>query len=152
MSGDQSRLRKLNVSRRTAGEKMISALIDSINGDALRERAETLRNGMKCTVSLPIANQAYLNMDVVRGRNYYGSIVFEDGKAWLVRFRLPNHNAPPVEERNFDRYSEFAIYRFLAEAAIPVLRVYDFANNKDLSNTISAGYILIEKLVGKPLA
>ncbi|KAG6004297.1 hypothetical protein E4U21_001194 [Claviceps maximensis] len=62
VSGDESRLRKLNASRRTAGEKTISALIDSIDGDALRERAETLRHGMKFTVSLPSANQAYLNM------------------------------------------------------------------------------------------
>ncbi|KAJ4315182.1 hypothetical protein N0V84_008516 [Fusarium piperis] len=152
VSGDESRLRKLNASRRTAGEKIISALIDSIDGDALRERAETLRHGMKCTVSLPAANQAYLNMDVVGGRNYHGSIVFEDGKAWLARFRLPNHNAPPVEERNFDRRSEFATYRFLAEAAVPVPRVYDYADDEDPSNAVGAGYILVEKLAGKPLA
>ncbi|KAL2889320.1 Protein kinase-like (PK-like) [Ceratocystis lukuohia] len=91
---------------------MTSALIDSIDSDALRERAETLRHGMKCTVSLPPANEACFNMDVVERRNYHGSIVFEDGKAWLARYRLPNHNAPPVEERNFDRRSEFATYRF----------------------------------------
>ncbi|KAJ2906478.1 hypothetical protein MKZ38_001459 [Zalerion maritima] len=131
---------------------MISALIDSINDDALRERAETLRHGMKCTVSLPVANQAYLNMDIVGGRNYHGLIVFEDGKAWLARFRLPNHNAPPVEERNFDRCSEFATYRFLAEAGVPVPRVYDCADDEDPSNTVGAGYILVEKLEGRPLA
>ncbi|KAG5801501.1 hypothetical protein H9Q74_000384 [Fusarium xylarioides] len=151
VSGDESRLRKLNASRRTAGEKIISALIDSIDGDALRERAETLRR-MKCTVSLPVANQAYLKMDVVGGRNYHGSIVFEDGKAWLARFRLPNHNAPPVEERNFDRRSEFTTYRFLAEAAVPVPRVYDYADDEDPSNAVGAGYILVEKLAGKPLS
>lgn len=152
MSGDESRLRKLNASRRTAGEKIISALIDSIDGDALRERAETLRHGTKCTVTLPAANQAYLNTDIVGGRNYHGSIVFEDGQAWLARFRLPNHNAPPVEERNFDRRSEFATYRFLAEAAVPVPRVYDYADDEDPSNAVGAGYILVEKLAGKPLA
>uniref|UniRef100_A0A0B7JYV9 Aminoglycoside phosphotransferase domain-containing protein n=1 Tax=Bionectria ochroleuca TaxID=29856 RepID=A0A0B7JYV9_BIOOC len=152
VSGDESRLRKLNASRRTAGEKIISALIDSIDGDALRERAETLRHGTKCTVTLPAANQAYLNTDIVGGRNYHGSIVFEDGQAWLARFRLPNHNAPPVEERNFDRRSEFATYRFLAEAAVPVPRVYDYADDEDPSNAVGAGYILVEKLAGKPLA
>lgn len=68
---------------------MISALIDSINGDALRERAETLRHGMKCTVSLPAANEAYFNMDVVGGRNYHGSIVFEDGKAQGLASTIP---------------------------------------------------------------
>jgi hypothetical protein len=107
---------------------------------------------MKCTVSLPSANQAYLNMDIVGGRNYHGSIVFGDGKVWLARFRLPNHNAPPVEERNFDRRSEFATYRFLAEAAVPVPRVYDYADDEDPSNAVGAGYILVEKLAGKPLA
>ncbi|KAF4996594.1 hypothetical protein FDECE_12363 [Fusarium decemcellulare] len=152
VSDNSGLLRKLNASRRTAGEKIISALLDSIDGDALRERAETLRHGMKCTVSLPAANQAYLNMDVVGGRNYHGSIVFEDGKAWLARFRLPNHNAPPVEERNFDRRSEFATYRFLAEAAVPVPRVYDYADDEDPSNAVGAGYILVEMLAGKPLA
>ncbi|KAG6091688.1 hypothetical protein E4U30_006409 [Claviceps sp. LM220 group G6] len=93
-------------------------------------------------------------MDVVGGRNYHGSIVFEDGKAWLARFRLPNHNAPPVEERNFDRRSEFATYRFLAEAAIPFPRVYDYgdADDEDPSNAVGAGYILVERLAGKPLA
>ncbi|KAG6121850.1 hypothetical protein E4U14_001006 [Claviceps sp. LM454 group G7] len=76
-------------------------------------------------------------MDVVGGRNYHGSIVFEDGKAWLARFRLPNHNAPPVEERNFD---------------LP--RVYDYgdADDEDPSNAVGAGYILVERLAGKPLA
>jgi hypothetical protein len=151
-SGDQAKLRKLNASRRTAGEKMISSLIDSIDSDALRERAQILRHGIKCTISLPNANQAYWNMDVVGGRNYHGSIIFEDGKTWLARFRLPNHNAPPVEERNFDRRSEFATYRYLAEAGIPVPLVYDCADDEDLSNAVGAGYILVEKLTGKPLA
>lgn len=130
---------------------MISALIDSINGDALRERAETLRHGMKCTVHLPAAGQAAFNWDVVGGRNYHGSIVFEDGKAWLARFRLPNHNAPAVEERNFDRRSEFATYRFLADTGIPVPCVYGYADDEDPSNAVGAGYILVEKLAGSPL-
>lgn len=107
---------------------------------------------MKCTVYLPAPDQAYLNPEIVGGRNYHGSIVFEDGKAWLARFRLPNHNEPPVEERNFDRRSEFATYRFLAEAAVPAPRVYDYADDEDPSNAVGAGYILVEKLAGKPLA
>ncbi|KKF96873.1 hypothetical protein CFO_g758 [Ceratocystis platani] len=96
---------------------MTSALIDSIDSDALRERAETLRHGMKCTVSLPPANEACFNMDVVERRNYHGSIVFEDGKAWLARFRLPSHNAPPVEERNFDRIIDLELAIITAKIA-----------------------------------
>lgn len=75
----------------------------------------------------------------------------EKPRGWLARFRLPNHNAPPVEERNFDRRSEFATYRFLAEAGVPVPRVYDCADDEDPSNTVGAGYILVEKLAGRPL-
>lgn len=131
---------------------MISRLLETINYDALRVRAETLRDGMKCTVNLPSANQAYFNFDVLGGRNYHGSIVFEDGKTWLARFRLPNHNEPPLQERNFDRRSEFATYCFLARTAVPVPEVYDCADDDDPMNLVGAGYILLEKLTGKPLA
>jgi hypothetical protein len=135
-----------------AGEKMISRLLETINYDALRVRAETLRDGIKCTVNLPSADQAYFNFDVLGGRNYHGSIVFEDGKTWLARFRLPNHNEPPLQERNFDRRSEFATYCFLARTAVPVPEVYDCADDDDPMNLVGAGYILLEKLTGKPLA
>lgn len=131
---------------------MISRLLDTINQDALRVRAETLRPGIKCTVNLPSAEQAYFNFDVLGGRNHHGSIEFEDGKTWLARFRLPNNNEPLLQERNFDRRSEFATYCFLARSAIPVPQVYDCAGDGDPLNLIGAGYILLEKLEGKPLA
>ncbi|KAI0098250.1 hypothetical protein GGR51DRAFT_538212 [Nemania sp. FL0031] len=152
ISGDPDKLKRLNSVRRTAGEKVISRLLATINCDALRVRAETLRGGIKCTVNLPSADQAYFNCDVLGGRNYHGSIVFDDGKTWLARFRLPNHNAPPLQERNFDRRSEYATYRFLARTAVPVPEVYDCADDDDPLNPVGAGYILLEKLAGKPLA
>ncbi|TRX96856.1 hypothetical protein FHL15_002162 [Xylaria flabelliformis] len=150
-SGDRAKLQDLNSVRRKAGKEVISKLLATINCDALRARAETLRNGVKCTVNLPPPDQAYFNFEVHGGCNYHGSIVFEDGKTWLARFRLPNHNEPPLQERNFDRRSEFATYRFLAKTAIPVPQVYDCADDEDPMNLIGAGYILLEKLVGKPL-
>jgi hypothetical protein len=131
---------------------VISRLLETINYDALCVRAETLRDGIKCTVNLPSADQAYFNFDVLGGCNYHGSIVFEDGKIWLARFRLPNHNEPPLQERNFDRRSEFATYCFLAGTAVPVPEVYDCADDDDPMNLVGAGYILLEKLAGKPLA
>ncbi|KAI1816552.1 kinase-like domain-containing protein [Poronia punctata] len=134
------------------GKAVISGLLAAIDSDALRLRAESLRDGMKCTVKLPSANQAYGNYDVLNRRNYHGSVVFDDGKTWLARFRLPNHCDPPVQERNFDRLSEFATYRFLASTNIPVPEVYDFADDDDPTNPVGAGYILLEKLAGKPLA
>ncbi|KAI0159979.1 hypothetical protein GGR52DRAFT_172097 [Hypoxylon sp. FL1284] len=150
-SGDQARIQDLNSARRKAGKEVISKLLATINCDALRARAETLHNGVKCTVNLPPPDQAYFNSEVHGGRNYHGSIVFADGKTWLARFRLPNHNEPPLQERNFDRRSEFATYRLLAETAIPVPKVYDCADDEDPMNLVGAGYILLEKLAGKPL-
>ncbi|KAJ3577679.1 hypothetical protein NPX13_g2885 [Xylaria arbuscula] len=150
-SGDRAQLQDLNSVRRKAGKAVISRLLATINCDALRARAETLRNGIKCTVNLPSPDQAYFNSEVHGGCNYHGSIVFDDGKTWLARFRLPNHNEPPLQERNFDRRSEFATYRFLAGTAIPVPEVYDYADDGDPTNLVGAGYILLEKLAGKPL-
>ncbi|KAH9904425.1 hypothetical protein F4778DRAFT_732416 [Xylariomycetidae sp. FL2044] len=150
-SGDQTRLQELNLLRRNVGEGVISRLLATINRDALRARAQTLRNGVKCVVNLPTPDQAYFNFEVHGGCNYHGSIVFDDGKTWLARFRLPNHNTPPLQERNFDRRSEFATYRFLAGTNIPVPEVYDCADDEDPLNPVGAGYILLEKLPGKPL-
>jgi hypothetical protein len=152
ISGDPAKLKDLNLVRRTAGEKVISRLLETINYDTLCVCVETLRDGIKCTVNLLSADQAYFNFDILSRCNYYGSIVFEDGKTWLARFRLPNHNEPPLQERNFDRHSEFATYCFLAGTAIPVPEVYDYTNNNDSINLVDTGYILLEKLAGKPLA
>lgn len=131
---------------------MISRLLETINYDALRMRAERLRGGIKCTVDLLSAAQSYFNFGVLGGCNYHCSIMFEDGKTWLARFRLPNHSAPPLQERNFDRRSEFATYCFLAKTAVPVPEVYDCADDNDPANLVGAGYILFKKLPGKPLA
>jgi len=130
---------------------MITGLLESIDYDALCVRAEGLRDGVKCTVNFPPANEAYCNCDVVGGRNYHGSIVFDDGKTWMARFKLPNHTEPPLQERNFDRRSEFATYRFLATADVPAPEVYDCADDDDPTNLVGAGYILLEKIAGKPL-
>jgi hypothetical protein len=134
------------------GERAISTLLENINRNTLQLRAEHLRDGIKCVVNLPSAEEAYFNFNVVGGQNYHGLIVFEDGKTWLARFRLPNHNEPPRQERNFDRRSEFATYRFLSNAKIPVPEVFDYADDDDSMNLVGAGYLLLEKLPGAPLA
>ncbi|KAJ8109021.1 hypothetical protein ONZ43_g6252 [Nemania bipapillata] len=114
-------------------------------------RAEALRGGVPCIVNLPPADQAYSNSDVLGSRHYHGSIEFDDGQTWLAKFRLPNHNEPPLQERNFDRRSEFATYRFLENTAVPAPEAYDYADDGDPENLVGAGYILLEKLAGKPL-
>ncbi|KAI0508947.1 hypothetical protein F5B22DRAFT_638336 [Xylaria bambusicola] len=141
-SRDPAKVKELNTARRTAGEKVISRLLANINCDALRWRAKALRDGINCTVNLPPPDQAYFNTDVLGGYNCHGSLLF----------RLPNHNEPPLQERNFDRRSEFATSHFLAESAVPVPEVYDCADDNDPMNPVSAGYILLKKLASKLLA
>lgn len=131
---------------------MISQLLLTINSDQLRARATTLRSGVKCTVHLHAADIAYFNADILAGCNYHASVNFEDGINWLARFRLPNHNAPPPQEKNFDRRSEFATYVALANAGVPVPKVFDVADDHNPLNLIGAGYILMERISGKPLA
>src|SRR5947207_11981613 len=137
--------------RRKADETVISRLLQTIDTKALCARAETVRDGIKCTINLLTAEEACFNFDIYGGRNYHISIGFKDGITWLARFRLPNHNAPQAAERNFDRRSEFAIYRFLATTSVPVPKVYDVADDNDPANHVGAGYILLEKLLGKTM-
>lgn len=114
-------------------------------------RAESLLGGIKCVVNLPTADQAYFNSNVLDGRDYHGSIMFDDGKTQLAKFRLPNHNEPPLQERIFDRRSKFATHRVLAGIAVLIPQVYDCADDGDPTNPVGAGYILLETLPGKLL-
>ncbi|KAI5787296.1 hypothetical protein EDC01DRAFT_750101 [Geopyxis carbonaria] len=61
-----------------------------------------------------------------------------------------NHNCPPLGERNVDRGSEFATYRFLADTAVPAPEVYAVVDDSEAASPARAGYILMEKLAGKP--
>lgn len=129
---------------------MILSLLCKINSNALKVRAETLR-GVNCSVNLPPPQKAYCNFDILGRNNYHASIAFEDGVTWLARFRLPNHWNPPTEERNFDRRSEYATYCYLAQASIPVPKVFDIADDNDPDNPVGVGYILLEKMPGHPM-
>ncbi|KAF8250678.1 hypothetical protein K440DRAFT_639182 [Wilcoxina mikolae CBS 423.85] len=77
-SGDPAQFKTLNSIRREGGEAMISRLLQTIYHSALCARAEALRGGMKCTISLPTPETAYFNFDVLGGCNYHASLVFED--------------------------------------------------------------------------
>lgn len=129
---------------------MISSLLGNIDSNALQARAEALRD-MSCHVVLPTPEKAYDNASVIYGSNYHGSIVFQDGVTWLARFRLPNHNNPPVEERNFNRRSEYATYSFLRKSSVPVPKVFEVADDNDPNNPVGSGYILLEKIPGGPM-
>jgi hypothetical protein len=76
---------------------------------------------------------------------------FSDGATWLARFRLLNFTRPSVEKTNFDRMSEVAVYRLLAQTSIPAPVIYHFALDGDENNSVGLGYILMEKLPGQPM-
>ncbi|KAK2751868.1 hypothetical protein FQN54_008540 [Arachnomyces sp. PD_36] len=149
-SEDPARLKALSSIRRSGGEAMIASLLARVNGDALKARVEALR-GVGCSVNLPTPDKAYYNQTICGGSNYHATLVFEDGLTWLARFRLPNHGEPPVEERNFDRRSEYAIYNYLAQAHVPAPKVFGIADDNDPENPVGAGYILLEKIPGSPM-
>ena len=111
-------------------------LLETIDCDALLARAKALRNGLGCKINLPSAKEAFQNPEIVGGRNYHASITFEDGKIWLARFKLPNHTDVPLEEKNFDRRSEFATYRFLEGTLVPAPEAYEYADDGDASNAV----------------
>ena len=85
------------------------------------------------------------------GFNLHIELEFADGVVWLGRFRLMDESRPCIERMNFDRMSEVATYRLLAQTSIPTPAVYDFAHDGDTNNAIGAGYNLFQKLTGHPM-
>lgn len=85
------------------------------------------------------------------GFNLHVDIKFEDGIVWIARFRLLKVNRPSIEKINFDRLSEVATYRLLHQTTLPVPAVYDFALDGSEDNPVGVGYILLQKLPGRPM-
>ncbi|KAG6127208.1 hypothetical protein E4U12_006005 [Claviceps purpurea] len=86
------------------------------------------------------------------GLNCHADIKFEDGVVWLARFRILSVIAPPPEVRDYFLQSEATTMQFLdRHTRVPSPRVFDWACESDPANTIGVGYILMEKLNGKPL-
>ncbi|KAF9504731.1 hypothetical protein BS47DRAFT_1322553 [Hydnum rufescens UP504] len=130
-----------------ASENEINALLSEIRVDVLRARAMSLRNGISCDIPPLDYNPATALMG---GMNYHFPITFQDGVTWLCRIRRHNASSPPMELRDRILLSEAATLRFLANTRIPVPKVYDFAISSP-NNPVGVGYILMEKLDGKPL-
>lgn len=84
------------------------------------------------------------------GMNYHIEITFEDGVCWIARIRRLNATSPPPELQDFIIQSEVATLTFLQATAITTPKVYDFALESS-DNTVGVGFILMEKLPGKPL-
>ncbi|CAG7936916.1 unnamed protein product [Penicillium olsonii] len=130
-------------------KKEITTLIDKINISALTQRASSLRNGLACSVAQGLQYDRALRSSVMGGMNYHIEILFEDGISWLARIRRFNATSPPPELRDYILGSEFSTLQFLSKTKVPVPTVFDF--NPDESNPVGVGYIMMEKLPGKPL-
>lgn len=85
-------------------------------------------------------------------QNCHANIVFADGVVWIARFRLSSAISPPTAVRDYILQSEAITMRFLeSQTEIPCPRIYDWACQSDPKNTVGVGYVLMEKLKGKPL-
>jgi len=109
-----------------------------------------LRDGIPCAVEISRGNM----MAMMGNQNCHAEITFEDNVKWLARFRLARTSPPPREVREWILRSEAATMLYLQQhTRIPTPKVFDWACESDLDNPIGGGvgYILMEKLDGKPL-
>ena len=85
------------------------------------------------------------------GMNYHIEMTFEDGVKWIARIRRSNATSPPPELRDYIVKSEVATLKFLERTRVPAPKVFEFALEKDVGNTVGVGYILMEKMPGMSL-
>ncbi len=127
----------------------MSALFNKINVKALEARASQLRGGMRCSAR-PFEYDPAERRTHMGGMNYHIDILFEDGVCWMARIRRSSASSPPPAVRDYIFKSEAATLMFLEKTAVPAPKVYDYALEHD-NNPVGVGYILMEKLPGKPL-
>ncbi|KAJ5558471.1 hypothetical protein N7461_002443 [Penicillium sp. DV-2018c] len=85
-------------------------------------------------------------------QNCHAEITFVDNVKWLARLRLTKTSSPPREVRDWILRSEAATMTYLQQnTCIPTPKVFDWACESDPENLLGIGYILMEKLDGKPL-
>jgi aminoglycoside phosphotransferase (APT) family kinase protein len=86
------------------------------------------------------------------GQNCHADIIFADGVTWIARFRLSSAISPPPNVRDYVLRSEAATMEFLDKhTKIPSPSIFDWACESDPANVVGVGYILMEKMPGKPL-
>ncbi|KAF8351995.1 hypothetical protein F5887DRAFT_1268545 [Amanita rubescens] len=131
--------REYNVKATEAEIAEMTALLSRVNVRALRDRAAALRK-VDCTVP-ELSYDHESRFLIMGGMNYHIPINFVDGVTWLCRIRRRNiaSTTPPT-------------YRFLSSRTqVPVPKVHDYSIDSP-SNPIGVGYILMDKLAGKPLS
>ncbi|KAK8000591.1 hypothetical protein PG990_013191 [Apiospora arundinis] len=132
-----------------AEARRLASLAGQINVPKLLERASLLRGGIQCrTVLSPKALSAMMG-----GQNCHAIITFNDGVEWIVRFRLEQVISPPPGMRDYILRSEAASLLFLQThcSGIPSPKIYDWACQSDPGNEIGVGYIMMQKMEGRPL-
>ncbi|KAK3380340.1 hypothetical protein B0T24DRAFT_190915 [Lasiosphaeria ovina] len=129
--------------------RQMAGLCSKINGPELCRRASDMRSGIPCTIDLSAASLSAM----MGGQNCHAELLFGDGVAWLARFRLATKvTSPPTVARDYILASEVATLSFLhAQTRVPVPRVFGWAREGDPDNRVGVGYVLMEKLAGKPL-
>ena len=126
----------------------LDELCKQIDGAKLCSLASTLREGIPCEVG--ITRKSLSTM--MGNKNCHVEVTFQDGVKWLARFRLKRTSSPPPEVRDYILRSEAATMMYLQHhTQIPTPIVFDWACESDPTNSLGAGYILMEKLDGKPL-
>ncbi|KAJ6781368.1 hypothetical protein PWT90_10439 [Aphanocladium album] len=133
---------------RKAEDNEFSAFCSKINIEALKTRASELRNGIECSIE-PIQH-GLMRRCHMGGMNYHVEIMFEDGCVWFARIRRLKATSPPRAVRDYILTSEVATLMFLDKTIVPASGVYGYAREHS-DNLVGIGYILMEKLPGKPL-
>lgn len=135
-----------------AESRRLEELCRRIDGGKLCVRASQVRSDTNASVPCAIDLSPKNLSAMMGGQNCHAEVVFADGVVWLARFRLSSPISPPPEVREYVLRSEAATMEFLQRSTrIPSPRVFDWACESDPANAVGVGYILMEKLHGKPL-
>lgn len=128
----------------------MNELCERIDGLKLCERASQVRDGVNVPCAIDLSPKSLSAM--MCGQNCHAEIRFEDGVVWLARFRLSNATSPPPDVRDYVLQSEATTMMFLERhTRVPSPRVFDWACEADPRNMVGVGYILMEKMNGRPL-
>lgn len=86
------------------------------------------------------------------GMHVHLRIVFVDGTVWLARVLRLNSTSFADRLSNQILESECATLKWLETARIPAPRLHHYGFRNDKLNNIGVAYMLIDELLGKPLA
>ncbi|KAF9522942.1 hypothetical protein CPB83DRAFT_863683 [Crepidotus variabilis] len=127
-------------------------LAQRLNLVELARVASSLRNGQGCTIHE--LDDQYLRTLPRGGMNIHLDIVFNDGVEWICRIRRRSASIQdlPLDAQDAVVLSEAATLLFLAnQTSVPVPRVFKVVPPSTRDNLVGVGYLLMEKVAGKPM-